>query len=161
MAENKDLTASVLQMYHLLHRYHLIWYGKNYGGMDPWQGQGRILMSLHKGVPITQKELGFTLELRPQSMGELLQKLEANGYIVRYRSKEDKRALMIELTKKGEKFQKTKPDYEDLFIGLNKAERVELQKSLDKISIELRDWLEKEIAESIYYEGQNYPTFKL
>ena len=161
MAERKNLTKSLLQMYHLLHRYHLMWYGKNFGGLDPWQGQGRILSALRRMHSITQKELGFILDLRPQSLGELLQKLEANEYIIRYRSKEDKRALIVELTDKGENFQMQRPDYEELFVELSKEERKELQESLDKISTQLKDLIEEELKDSDYFEGQNYPTFKL
>jgi len=161
MTKNKEITDSFLEMYHLLHRYQLMWYGKNFGGLDPWQGQGRILSALTKGEFITQKELGFKLGLRPQTMGDLLQKLEANGYIIRYRSNEDRRAMLIELTEKGETFQQEKPDYEKLFTGLSKKDCKELQESLDKISLKLRDWIKKEIAESEYYEGQNYPMFEL
>ena len=161
MAERKNLTKSLLQMYHLLHRYHLMWYGKNFGGLDPWQGQGRILSALRRMHSITQKELGFILDLRPQSLGELLQKLEANEYIIRYRSKEDKRALIVELTDKGENFQMQRPDYEELFVELSKEERKELQESLDKISTHLKDLIEEELKDSDYFEGQNYPTFRL
>jgi len=161
MAERKNLTKSLLEMYNLLHRYHMIWYGKNFGGLDPYQGQGRILSALPRGESVTQKELGFKLGIRPQSMGELLQKLEMNGYIIRYRSAEDKRSMLVELTEKGETFQREKPDYEEFFIGLSNQERKKLQESLDKISDELIYWIKYEIADSEYYEGQNYPMFKL
>ena len=161
MAEKKDLTESLLEMYHLLHRYHLMWYGKNFGGLDPWQGQGRILKALRRMHSITQKELCYILDLRPQSLGELLQKLEANGYIIRYHSKEDKRALIVELTEKGENFQVQKPDYEELYVGLTKTERKAMKESLDKISWELRDWIQRELENDNYFEGQNYPTFRL
>ncbi|MBR4152770.1 MAG: MarR family transcriptional regulator [Selenomonadaceae bacterium] len=161
MESKKTLTKSLLEMYHLLHRYHMMWYGKNFGGLDPWQGQGRILSALRRMHSITQKELGFILDLRPQSLGELLQKLEMNGYIIRYRSKEDKRAMVVELTEKGETFQVQKPDYDELFIELSRQERKELQAALDKISVQLRDWINNELEDSDYYEGQNYPTFRL
>ena len=161
MAEKKDLTKSLLEMYNLLHRYHLMWYGKNFGGLDPWQGQGRILSALRRMQSITQKELCYILDLRPQSLGELLQKLEANGYIVRYRSREDKRAMVVELTEKGETFQQQRPYYDELYIGLSRTERKDLQESLDKISEELRDWIRRELENDDYFEGQNYPTFKL
>ena len=59
MPTDKKLTKTLLEMYHLLHRYHQMWYGKNFGGMDPWQGQGRILSALRRMHSINQKELGF------------------------------------------------------------------------------------------------------
>ena len=161
MASDKLLTKSLLEMYHLLHRYHMMWYGRRFGGLDPWQGQGRILSALRRMHSISQKELGFILDIRPQSLGELLQKLETNGYIRRYRSKEDKRALIMELHEKGETFQMQRPDYDELFIELSRKDRVELRESLDKISEQLRALIEQALEESEYYEGQNYPMFRL
>jgi len=161
VAEKKDLTKSLLEMYNLLHRYHLMWYGKNFGGLDPWQGQGRILNALRRMHSITQKELCYILDLRPQSLGELLQKLEANGYIIRYHSKEDRRAMIIELTEKGEIFQQQKPDYEELYVTLSEAEREDFQESLDKVTLELREWIQRELEKDDYFEGQNYPTFRV
>ena len=114
MEERKGLVETYLDAYNLMHRYNMTWYGKNFGGLDPWQGQGRILSALRQMHSIPQKELGYILDLRPQSLGELLQKLEASGYIIRYQSKEDKRALIVELTAKGETYQMQKPDYEEL-----------------------------------------------
>ena len=161
MANDKDLTKSLLEMYSLFHRWHMMWYGKNFGGLDPWQGQGRILSALRRMHSIPQKELGYILDIRPQSLGELLQKLEANGYIVRYRSKEDKRAMIVELTEKGETFQLQKPEYDKLFVALTKTERKTLQQSFDKIAEQLKVLIEQELEDDEYYEGQNYPTFKI
>ena len=161
MARNSELTKSLLDAYNLMHRYHLMWYGKNFGGLDPWQGQGRILSALRQMHSIPQKELGYILDLRPQSLGELLKKLEDNGYIIRYCAKEDKRALIVELTEKGEAFQMLKPDYDELYIEMSRTERKELKIAFDKISAQLRRLIERELEDSGYYEGQNYPTTKL
>ena len=145
MEGKKTLTKSLLEMYHLMHRYHMMWYGRNFGGLDPWQGQGRILTALRRMHNISQKELGFILGIRPQSLGELLQKLEANEYIRRYQAKDDKRALIVELTEKGESFQLQKPEYDELFIGLSINEKKDLQASLEKISEQLRILIDEEI----------------
>ena len=103
--ETKSSLANILiETHYLLRRYNMIWYGKNFGGIDPRQGQGRILTALRRMNSVSQKELGYILDIRPQSLGELLQKLESNGYIQRRRSPTDKRALIVELTKKGEAF---------------------------------------------------------
>ena len=147
MDGKKTLTKSLLEMYNLLHRYHMMWYGRNFGGLDPWQGQGRILSALRRMHNISQKELGFILGIRPQSLGELLQKLEANEYIRRYPAPDDRRALIVELTAKGETFQLQKPEYDELFIELSARERRELQASLDKISEQLKVLIDKEIEE--------------
>ena len=154
MEGKKNLTQSLLEMYHLMHRYHTFWYGRNFGGLDPWQGQGRILSALRRMHNISQKELGFILDIRPQSLGELLRKLEDNEYIRRYQSPNDKRALIVELLPKGEAFQQQKPEYEELFIELSARERKELQASLEKISEQLNVLIEEEIElrpEDAYY----------
>ena len=144
MDDTQNLTETFLETHHLMHRYHMTWYGKNFGGLDPRQGQGRILTALRRMNTVSQKELGFILDIRPQSLGELLQKLEANGYIERRRCPTDKRALIVELTEKGETFQLRKPDYEELFADLGDPERETLRKSLLKIGDRLERLISKE-----------------
>ena len=147
MKKKDVLVETFLETNHLMNRYSMIWYGKNFGGLDPQQGQGRILTALRRMKTISQKELGFILNLRPQSLGELLQKLEGNGYIRRYRSAIDKRALMVELTGRGETFLEVKPDYEEIFSGMTAKERTQLENSLEKISEQLKILIDSEIAE--------------
>ena len=150
MEKKKDLTNTLLEMHHLLRRYNMLWYGKNFGGLDPRQGQGRILTALRRMNSISQKELGFILGMRPQSLGELLQKLESNGYIQRTRSTTDKRALIVELTEQGEQFQLQKPDYEELFTDFSTEEKEILQELLEKISAQLEAQIEKEIEDDFF-----------
>ena len=151
MAKEDNLINAFVEAYHLMHRYNMMWYGRNFGGIDPKQGQGRILTALRRMHSITQKELGLSLDIRPQSLGELLQKLEANGYIKRYHAPTDKRALLVELTEKGEVFQLTRPEYEELFVDLDPEERKILEQALLKISERLTDLIDKEMEEYYYY----------
>ena len=150
MEKKSDLTSVFLETHHLLRRYMMIWYGKNFGGLDPQQGQGRILSALRRMQSVSQKDLGYILDIRPQSLGELLQKLEQNGYIQRYRSTTDKRALIVELTEKGENFQLQKPDYKELFIGLTPQEKKSLKSSLGKISAQLNELIERETEDDFF-----------
>ena len=150
MEKQNDLTGALLETNHLLRRYNMIWYGKNFGGLDPRQGQGRILSALRRKNNVTQKELGFILDIRPQSLGELLQKLESNGYVTRHRSTTDKRSLIVELTEKGETFQLQKPDYEELFIGLTAQEKKFLKSSLEKISAQLNELIDRETEDDFF-----------
>lgn len=144
MEDKNTLAETFLDAYQFMQRYHLTWYRKNFWGLDPYQGQGRILSALRRRHTINQKELGKLLDIRPQSLGELLQKLESADYVRRYRSSADKRALVVELTEKGEYFQMSKPDYDELFIDLNAKEKAELKKALNKITERLRRQLEHE-----------------
>ncbi len=150
MDKKNDLTNIFLETNHLLHRYNMMWYGKNFGGLDPRQGQGRILTALRRMNSVSQKDLGFILDIRPQSLGELLQKLENSGYIQRKRSTTDKRALIVELTEKGETFQLQKPDYEELFITLNTEEKKILKQALEKIFEQLSEQIQKEAEDDFY-----------
>ena len=138
------LINTFLDTNHLMHTYNMLWYRKNFGGIDPRQGQGRILSALRRMNQVSQKELAFILDIRPQSLGELLQKLESNGYVTRYRSPEDRRSLIVELTVKGEMFQLQRPDYTDLFVGLTREERKILKSSLEKISVRLQEMIKRE-----------------
>ena len=149
MEATQNLTETFLETHHLMHEYHMAWYGKNFGGIDPRHGQGRILSALRRMNTVSQKELGFILDIRPQSLGELLQKLEANGYVERRRSPTDKRALIVELTEKGEMFQQKRPDYEELFADLSTRERENLRRALLKVGTKLEKLIDSE-DEEIY-----------
>ena len=151
MEDEKNLAETFLDAYQLMQNYHLTWYRRNFGGIDPCQGQGRILATLRRRQNITQKDLGIMLDLRPQSLGELLQKLEANDYIKRYRSPTDKRALIVELTEKGEYFQTQKPDYDELFADFSAREQAQLQKAFQKIISRLEEQIRKQEAEDYYW----------
>lgn len=150
MNGNKDVTEAFLNAYQLMQHYTLTWYRKNFSGMEPWQGQGRILSTLRRRHNLSQKELGQILDLRPQSLGELLQKLEANDYIRRYRSPIDKRSLIVELTEKGEIFQMRKPDYDELFVDLDYKEKAALVKALEKVAERLQEQIKIENEDDFY-----------
>lgn len=81
---------------HQLHRY------MQHGPMaDPHRGQGRVLTLLKMKPEISQKDLSYLLDMRPQSLGELLTKLEKGGYITRTPSESDRRVMIIKLTEQG------------------------------------------------------------
>ena len=151
MVAKDNLTDTLLETHHLMRSYSMIWYGKNFSGLDPQQGQGRILSALRRMHSISQKELGKALNIRPQSLGELLQKLESNGYITRHRSETDKRVLIVELTDRGEAFQIIKPDYDELFTDLNTREKTTLKKCLEKISERLTELIKQENEDDAFY----------
>lgn len=139
MDGTKNLAETFLEMHHLMHEYHMAWYRKNFGGIDPKHGQGRILTALSHMDAVSQKELGFIMDMRPQSLGELLQKLESNGYISRRRAPTDKRSLIIELTEKGRQFPHSRPYYEELFLDMSEDEREDLRCLFQKLSGKLEE----------------------
>lgn len=115
---------------------------------DPYRGQGRILSLLKMQPEMSQKKLAYLLGIRPQSMGELLTKLEQNDYITRTPSSEDKRAMDIKLTEEGAKVaaeneQRRAQEFaaDEMFQCLNKEEQEALAGYLERIIFALKETL--------------------
>ncbi|MEN6351028.1 MAG: MarR family transcriptional regulator [Syntrophomonas sp.] len=134
--QNYDLIVQLTRVEWLLHRYHLQNH-MHFGPMgDPRKGQGRVLAILKMQPEISQKELSFLLDMRPQSLGELLSKLEKNGYITRKPSENDRRVQNIKLTNEGS--QATESDsqefsFDKLFECLSEEEQGNLGNYLSRI----------------------------
>ncbi len=132
-----DLIMQLTRVEWLLHKYHQQNH-MNFGPMgDPRKGQGRILSILKMKPEISQKELSYLLEMRPQSMGELLTKLEKKGYINRTPSESDRRVLNIKLTKEGEEATAESAEqefsFDKVFECLDEDEQRNMSNYLDKI----------------------------
>jgi DNA-binding MarR family transcriptional regulator len=113
---------------------------------SPYQGQGRVLSLLKIEPKMSQKKLSFLLGIRPQSMGELLGKLEQNGDIIRTQSEEDRRSLDIKLTEKGmeaavasETLQASEQSAEDIFGCLSEEEQNNLADYLARVIAALQE----------------------
>jgi len=85
----------------LLRRHHMQSFPKAGFAMNPLKGQGRVLSLLKMQPEISQKELGYLLDMSKQALAELLAKLEKNAYITRTQSEKDKRAYIVKLTDSG------------------------------------------------------------
>lgn len=93
-----ELMERLMRMQWLLNRY----FHRNLRDRGvPYSGQGRVLKVLKMKPEIPQKELSEILGMRPQSIGELLSKLEKKGFITRTPSPNDKRVIIVHLTEKG------------------------------------------------------------
>ncbi|WP_314717159.1 MarR family transcriptional regulator [uncultured Actinomyces sp.] len=68
---------------------------------DTTRGRGRVLAALRMQSPIPTRELAFLLDIRQQSLNELLKKLEADGLVERRPSEEDRRVMVVHLTQAG------------------------------------------------------------
>ena len=96
-----------------------------------------VLLVLWEEDHITVSELGRRLFLDSGTLTPLLKKLEAAKYIVRERSKDDERAVIISLTDAGEYL---KASFFDLplkmfcQLGLSQDEALQLKELLDKMS---------------------------
>jgi len=129
----------------LLSKYQL-WYYRKFGPTgDPHRGQGRVLAILKLQPEISQKELSYLLDMRNQSLGELLGKLEKSGSITREPSDEDRRSMNIKLTESGAKlikpFGSNQDDASKIFNCLSIEDQTKLHEILDCLSIELEKLL--------------------
>lgn len=107
-----------------------------------YSGQGRVLKFLKISSKTSQKELADILGLRPQSLGELLTKLEKNGYITRTPDENDKRVVTVKLTEKGrneETGAETMKNADNAFNCLNGDEQQQLGIFLDRIITNLEE----------------------
>lgn len=71
---------------------------------------------------ITVKDLGKKLFLDSGTLTPVLKSLEAKGYVKRYRSTEDERVLMVEITEKGEALKEKAKDIPQKVAGCIKLD---------------------------------------
>ena len=71
------------------------------GDMKHEHGRGRIMAMLNDGGAMSQCRLAHLLDIRPQSLSELLVKMEGDGLIERVQSEEDRRQIIVSLTEEG------------------------------------------------------------
>jgi len=128
-----DLAALVSRTDRLMHRYHRVHREPTEQGIDPRRGQGRILALLQKTGEISQKELSFLLDLRQQSLSELLRKLETAGYLTRETNPDDRRVARIVLTDQGREAKVTGDDLSGAFACLSDDERTNLASYLTRV----------------------------
>ncbi len=85
---------------------------------------------------INVKELGKKLFLDSGTLTPVLKSLESKGYVKRYRSKEDERVLLVEITSIGEELREKAVEVPIKMAGcarLEASEVVELHRLLTKI----------------------------
>lgn len=101
---------------------------------NPHRGQAKILSILKEQPTISQKELLPQLQMTPQSASELIKKLENKGFITREKSPQDKRVLMIQLTKLGEQEAEKGSEFEPIALNaLTLEEKQQFQHILQKL----------------------------
>ena len=91
---------------------------------------------------------GFLLGIRPQTLGEMLQKLEERGLVARKKSEADARAIEVTLTDEGraraaEIAERRALAAADLFAVLTDEEKDQLASILDKLGTELEKYRPK------------------
>lgn len=117
-------------------------HGKGHGHGHKRHGQARVLTMVSMQEGINQKDLAFLLGIRPQTLGEMLQRLEERGLIERKKSDTDGRAIQVSLTNEGraraaEIAERRALAAADMFAVLSDEEKDQLSAILDKLGDEL------------------------
>lgn len=142
MAEiRKEVFEQFMRVQGLLRRFLM----QSFLSFGPWgnphRGQGRVLAILKMKPEISQKELCYLLDISKQSLAEILNKLEKNGYITREKSLEDNRVFRVKLTEKGavvaSDIDEASHELEAIFDCLSEEELVNLNGYLKRIEEQL------------------------
>ena len=109
-----------------------------------YPGQPKLLALIKDNEGITQKELSGKNCVKPASITEMLQKLEANDFVYRVPDENDKRIMRVYLTKKGKKFGEYSEKYHTdmmnhIFHGFSEEELITLTRLMDKMKDNLKD----------------------
>lgn len=67
-----------------------------------FRGQGRLIHLLAKNKGVSQRELATLAQVKPGSISEVLERLEKNKIVKRWRDETDRRIVRVKLTAKGE-----------------------------------------------------------
>jgi DNA-binding MarR family transcriptional regulator len=139
MSTSNELLEQFAVFNRLLHRRHAA-QCRHFGpSLSAFRGQGRVLAILNMKKAMSQKELGYLLDMRNQSLGEILGKLETAGYITRSPSVDDKRTAVIRLTALGEseagveKQAQGEDSFDRLFACLEDGEKENLADYLGRL----------------------------
>ena len=89
------------RLHRLMRRRHVATHAHAGPLADTTRGRGRVLAALKMQSPIPTRELAYLLDIRQQSLNELLKKLQADGLIERAPSETDRRIMMGALTEAG------------------------------------------------------------
>ena len=100
--------------------------------------QNRILLTLHREGPMTQKALMCKMQIQPGSLSEVLSKVEGSGLVERSRCEDDRRNFEIRLTDEGvkqaEAFERDREDMARLlFETLSETEKETLYGMLNQL----------------------------
>jgi len=127
---------------------------------DTSRGQGRVLSVLMLKPEISQKELAYLLDMRNQSLGELLTKLERNGLITRSPLETDRRVMNIKLTQEGRKAAEAAQEQQDATCKLFECLSEEEQKTLNELLQKVIQEMEQQMGVDSRMYRRNFEEFK-
>lgn len=108
------------------------------------RGRARVLAMLAVKEGQSQKDLAYLLGIRPQSLSEIILKLEEEGAVERRKSPEDGRVLNVYLTEKGREraaraSENRKRVAQDALSALSDDEKQQLGTILTKLAASLEE----------------------
>ena len=112
--------------------------GRGPHGMGPHRERERVLCLLDETEGVSQQKLALILGIRPQSLSELLGKLEKDGLLLREKNPDDRRETLVSLTAEGKaraaSFEEERRRAGDAFLApLTEEERETLGALLTKL----------------------------
>ncbi|WP_283587260.1 MarR family winged helix-turn-helix transcriptional regulator [Limosilactobacillus viscerum] len=87
-----------------------------------FRGQGRLIHLLAHNTGVSQRELATLAQVKPGSISEVLERLEKNKIVERWRDETDRRIVRVKLTAKGKEL------YQENLATRQQFERELLQK---------------------------------
>ena len=135
---NDELFGKLMKMSHLLRRWQRC-ERENTPFTSHSGGQGRVIKLLQIQPEMPTKDLSYLLDIRQQSLNELLNKLEKGGYVERRPSENDRRVMIVHLTEEGKKIQLDQPDSSELFNNFTEEEMQSFSGYIDKLTSALEE----------------------
>jgi len=108
-------------------------------GFDFGISQLKALAAFHEDQEYTMGELSKNASVTMPSMTEMIDGLERDGIVERWRDSEDRRVVKVHLTEKGKEMRRKfmmrrRNEFKNIFGKLSKEERDDLVNALEKVS---------------------------
>lgn len=159
-SEYKSIPELLTETRRLMRRYLTAQRMEAKEGLDAHSNRGRVILLLQKTGNLSQRELADILGIRKQSLGEVLQKLETEGLVVREPAENDKRCLIVSLTDKGKEARVQTLSLEEAFSCLTAPEQELFAEYLGRVRDRLRELTDgKDIPERPHHCGHGRPPF--
>jgi DNA-binding MarR family transcriptional regulator len=110
-----------------------------FGVVDLSPSYGDVLFALDQKGPMALREIASLTNKDKSTVSSVIRKLEQTGYVTKKKGKGDARYVIIELTAKARKLKPLLLEISDemnenLFRGLNRGEKAQLFKLIEKIA---------------------------
>ena len=123
------------------------------------RAQWRVMTRLNRLESCTQTELATELEIEKPTLGKLIERLEAKGWIERRADENDARSKRLFLTAAAhpllaEMTERADEVIEGVFAGIGADESAQLRETLSRIKVNLSDMLDPASPSDIDLGGE-------